>query len=282
MKITRMDLDMAGSPTSLVTKIFAAEPSLPTQTPVEELARQLDIIDIKDLETDGYEGGLLTQQERTSGIILVNEKCNPARRRFTIAHELGHFLIPTHSPVQTDQFMCRREDMTAWDTKHQDRYARMEAEANQFAALLLMPPPRLRTCMKNFKDPSISDIFHVADHFAVSPEAAGRSYIEYNDEPVAMIITENNKVLRSYRQKEFPFITVRNGMTVPDASGLYRNVDTELEECDTFIWCDQPNFQLYEQVQKRGKYGMILLWAELPDESDEEEEKLSADKRWRC
>jgi Zn-dependent peptidase ImmA (M78 family) len=144
MKITRLDLDGAGSPTALVTKILKVEPELKIPIPIEKLAIQLDIAAIKELDTEGFEGGLLTDENRQTGIILINKDARGGRRRFTISHELGHFLIMAHVPVKPGQFLCSRQDMGRWSANEKDRYSRMEYEANQFAALLLMPPPMLR------------------------------------------------------------------------------------------------------------------------------------------
>jgi Zn-dependent peptidase ImmA (M78 family) len=69
--------------------------------PVEEWARRLDIEEIAPLETQRFEGGFLTDENRSRGIILVNKEASEGRRRFTIGHELGHFLIMSHKPERT-------------------------------------------------------------------------------------------------------------------------------------------------------------------------------------
>ena len=93
MKITRMDLADTGSPMGLATKILSVEKDLPIPVPIEELSHQLDVEKIAPLTTVGFEGGLLTDEDRSTGIILVNQAAPEGRRRFTIGHELGHFLI---------------------------------------------------------------------------------------------------------------------------------------------------------------------------------------------
>src|SRR4051812_10304258 len=102
MQVTRLDLDGTGSPEGLVTKILKAEPKLSYPVPIEALAKALDIKEIADLETEGFEGGLLMDQHRSHGIILVNKAARDGRRRFTIGHELAHFCIPMHKPVRGD------------------------------------------------------------------------------------------------------------------------------------------------------------------------------------
>ncbi len=284
MKITRMDLDMTGSPTGLVTKILAAEPNLPVPTPIEELAVRFDIQEIAELTTEGFEGGLLTQPERTSGIILVNKAAHPFRRRFTVAHELGHFLIPAHQPMLPGKFLCRREDMRKWDVKSQDRYVRMESEANQFSALLLMPPPRLRVSMKAFRRPDVTDILTLAEQFQVSKEAAARSYVDYHDEPVAVVVIKDGVVLRSYKGRDFPFITAVQGRRIPFGSNFCNMSQpaADMQECRADTWCDKRGVTVHEQIclQREG-YAFILLWAEVADEDFDEDEGRTSAERYR-
>ena len=111
MKITRMDLADTGSPMGLVTRILAVEKDLKIPVAIEELAQQLDIQQIAELETVGFVGGLLTDEDRSTGIILVNNAVEGPRRRFTIGHELGHFLTPSHKPIESGKFLCSQADM---------------------------------------------------------------------------------------------------------------------------------------------------------------------------
>ena len=85
MQISRMDLADKGSPEGIVMAILKAEPNLPIPVPIEELCRQLDIIEIQALTTQGFEGGLLTDRERSRGIILVRNGVSRQRRKMRIS-----------------------------------------------------------------------------------------------------------------------------------------------------------------------------------------------------
>lgn len=108
MDILRMDLADTGSPEGLVSLILKHEPSLPLPVPIEELALQLEVEEIAELKTEGFEGGLVTDKNRSRGIILVKKGVSAARRRFTIGHELGHFLVANHVPDKDGQFLCSK------------------------------------------------------------------------------------------------------------------------------------------------------------------------------
>jgi Zn-dependent peptidase ImmA (M78 family) len=283
MRVTRLDLDGTGSPDGIVGKILKAEPDLPIPVPIEELARQLDITNILDLTTEGFEGGLITDDCRSEGTILVNRAARRGRRRFTIGHELGHFLIPWHKPVKGDQFLCSREDMRRWSAKENDTYARMEVEANRFSALILMPPRHLRGVMGKFRDPSLSQIVDVASHFDLSKDAAARAYAEYHDQQIAVAVIKDGKVLRIYRNIKFPRMGVASGSPVPRNS-LYhyaaaRGAElTEITQNGAELWLDSQWGKrlptLYEQVffQQEG-FALLMLWIEAEEEDDDEEDR---------
>jgi Zn-dependent peptidase ImmA (M78 family) len=70
--------------------------------------------------------------DRSSGTILVNESAGNRRRRFTIGHELGHFLLPWHTLRSGQGFLCSSKDMAVFRAKPGgDRYIEMEAQANR-------------------------------------------------------------------------------------------------------------------------------------------------------
>lgn len=62
--------------------------------------------------------------------ILINSYFPETRRKFTLAHELGHIIIPWH----TGTIVSHLGKIEA-----NEEYRRMESEANQFAAELLLP-----------------------------------------------------------------------------------------------------------------------------------------------
>lgn len=281
MKITRLDLDDTGSPEGLITKILKAEPDLPIPVPVEELAQCFDITDIAVLTTEGYEGGLITDDCKSEGVILVNAAARRGRRRFTIGHELGHFLIPTHRPAKSGQFLCSREDMRRWSAQENDAYARMEIEANRFSALLLMPPPKLRIAMGKFGEPDLAHITQLADHFDVSKEPAARAYATYHDQPIAIAVVKDGIVLRIYKQTKFPRIGVSYGAPVPRNSLFHYAANsgqkiTDIRQNGAELWLESDWGKrlptLYEQVfYQQEAYALIMLWVDADNDYDEAE-----------
>ena len=122
--------------------------------PVEDIVDSvfgLHVLDVADM-TAAPDCPPLGDDESLSGLLLAEARqiwCNagegvqwPGRRRFTIAHELGHWVL--HRPGQQSLF-CRRATVAPEDANAGRRRAarpplpEIEEEANAFAAALLMP-----------------------------------------------------------------------------------------------------------------------------------------------
>ena len=139
MPISKMHLVDASSPETLVTRILQAEPNLPRPVPIQAPCARFGIVGLEDLDTDGFEGGFMTDANRSEGTILDKHGGEP-RRRFTIAHELAHFLTARHVPDQPGRFTCKSSDFLRVTAKDDDSPRRREVEADRFATFILMPP----------------------------------------------------------------------------------------------------------------------------------------------
>ena len=76
--------------------------------------------------------GELKEKFATDRIISVNEEESNKRRRFTVAHELAHFLFD-FDPANNIRFY------NAFEHDHEEKDDSNEKRANRFAAELLMP-----------------------------------------------------------------------------------------------------------------------------------------------
>ena len=101
---------------------------------IEKIATMLEIT-IKRSDLDDISGVLYN--EGGQAIIGVNESHAKVRERFTIAHEIGHFLLHAHESLHIDKMFpqsVRLRDQASSEGSYID-----EMEANAFAAELLMP-----------------------------------------------------------------------------------------------------------------------------------------------
>jgi Zn-dependent peptidase ImmA (M78 family) len=128
---------------------FAGE-ELPV--PVEAIAADLLGLYVEEAEIDC--SGLLVPAERR---VVLNAAEPEPRRRFTLAHEVGHWVCQVLEGHRAPLY-CRDVDVS----EAADR--QLEREANVFAAELLMPEPAVRSAWAG----SIADC---AASFGVSDEA---------------------------------------------------------------------------------------------------------------
>jgi Zn-dependent peptidase ImmA (M78 family) len=121
--------------------------------PVERIARSLlglyidehdDIRSLPNAPDDhGHLSGMLDPDEMVIWIDRAEASRSAGRRRFTIAHEIGHFRmhVPAggvfHDRPQDVVELSPQGESTAGESDHRRR----EGEANQFARDLLMPEP---------------------------------------------------------------------------------------------------------------------------------------------
>ncbi|MBY3413134.1 ImmA/IrrE family metallo-endopeptidase [Rhizobium laguerreae] len=115
-------------------------------------------------DDEGIHGLIAKRPSNTSIFVNVNDK--PVRKRFTVAHELGHFVLHLAAGegefIDTqDNFRTVQDPDTPWDDKR-----RSEWEANVFAAALLMPPEAVHRAWKEIGDPE-----GMAAYFQVSRQA---------------------------------------------------------------------------------------------------------------
>lgn len=99
--------------------------------PVDRIAVDLGA-QIVDERMDRRMSGLL-YREADRVLIGVNEAHAPVRRRFTIAHEIGHLLLHPGKQVFLDERVNFRDETSSLAVD------REEIQANAFAAELLMP-----------------------------------------------------------------------------------------------------------------------------------------------
>jgi hypothetical protein len=241
LKISRLDLDGLGSPRAIAARIHQLESNLPGAVPIEALCRALDITAIDEIETAGFEAALIMDVNKAEGGILVAAGRSRQRRRYSIAHELGHFLIPTHMPELGQGFTCALDDLHRLDPRERDRRRRIEAEANAFAAALLMPAARIRANVGS-RPPNLSQIVELAREFDVSKEALARAYVDAHPEAVAVLVLRHGRIERIYRDPEiFPWIVPRAGASAPvgslasDATPIAGKL-SEVDDCEPDVW----------------------------------------------
>jgi Zn-dependent peptidase ImmA (M78 family) len=113
--------------------------------------------------------GFLFHPPDAPPVIGVNARHAITRKRFTIAHELGHLLLHPMAGVHVDRAMLQMRDSKASEGTDCN-----EIEANRFAAELLMPHYFLETDVRTMTRIHADDekaIGILAKKYGVSPQA---------------------------------------------------------------------------------------------------------------
>jgi len=171
------------------------------ESAARNLLRELKVKEVEDLwdiELLAYYRNALVRYAQLDGaearlsvvgrkaIITISDKTtNVHRKRFSVAHELGHFEM--HSLNDGVEF-CTGRDIDTWDKGAQSR----EQEANIFASAFLMPRPFFEP-LCNQEIPSLDLITHLSNHFRTSLTATALRYVQFCSEPVAVIYSQNGR-----------------------------------------------------------------------------------------
>jgi Zn-dependent peptidase ImmA (M78 family) len=140
-----------------------------TAVPVD-VARLAELEGVQIDRTDfGHEVSGLLVKHGDRATIGVNARHAAGRQRFTIAHELGHFLLHSNRElfVDKDYVVHFRDENSSTGCDP------VEVEANQFAAELIMPEVEVRQLFseQRFDIDDEGALRKLARRFQVSPTA---------------------------------------------------------------------------------------------------------------
>lgn len=279
-----MDLADCAAPESIIACILRHHPHWTSPVPIEELARSINIIDILEMETEEFEGGLTTDPDKQKGVILYKAGTKGGRRRFTIAHEIGHFLIPWHKGDQR----CTKKDMS--ERRIETLVQKQETEANRFAAGILMPRSWFVSDMRKLGDADVEHVKTLARQYGTSVEATVARYVELTDDCCAFVFSKNGIIRYTKATKDFPSLSVRPKHHLPERSLSGRSSDrtqsgpSEWTEIQGSVWLNGEGRShcpkvLEQTLLQREGYQLTLLFI-APDEIEDAEEIEALEESW--
>jgi Zn-dependent peptidase ImmA (M78 family) len=243
---------------------------------VDELAQEysrqcfadspIDKVQGEDL--DGFDGLLKANKSRSKWLILYNSAVrSEGRKRFTIAHEFGHYLLHRH---QQSEFQCGDDDIETGDRNKND----IETDADLFASTLLMPLDDFR---KQVDGQSVSfDLLgHCADRYGVSLTAAALRWIEIADKRAVLVASRDNHMLwaksnESAFKSGAYFATRKRTIPVPRASLVYSDNCSGAAQSQSIqakVWFPrEPAYvELTEMSKIAGNYDYTLSLLLMPE-----------------
>ena len=166
----------------------------------------------------GFEGALFridNLDKREWSIIFNSGITVSGRVRFTLAHELAHYILHRHT---RDTFECSAADMVQWDSDEKQQ----EAEADLFASYLLMPLDDFRRTICG-GPVDLDALDACATRYGVSLTAAILKWLEFTPERAVFVMSRDGYILWSRSSQSAlhsgAYFRTRNAVvSVPPAS----------------------------------------------------------------
>jgi len=239
-------------------------------------------------EKDGFPIGVygaLFRSGNQFGIIVSTACPGDGHRRFTIAHELGHYHIPDH----VERLFSGGDGIAPSLGGHfRGRKNPLEVEADCFASELLMPDRFVRPVLRRAGD-GLAAVRALADTFGTSMSSAAIRYASVTGEPVAVLVshegviewTARSSALSAHGWSRRPLKrewSPRRSATNRLAKDPSR-VERGERDDDSMLLCEwiedaPPAIEVVEEALGLGAFGRvltILTIAELPDPEEESE-----------
>lgn len=227
----------------------------PAEIDVEAIAWETGAI-VKNGPLESCEARIIGYGDRA--IITVRGDGDWRRRRFSIAHELGHWQF--HRGRSS---VCRASDIGSPGNQG----SAVERQADRYAAELLMPAYLFRPMAASYKRPSFEAIDALATEFSTSRLATALRFVDQAPWP-CMLVCHGPKGRRWFRRgKDVPDRWFPQTDLDPQSSAmdvLYSRVDrtgpTLIGADAWFDRWDAANFNLMEQTVKgHGDEALTLL-----------------------
>jgi hypothetical protein len=222
--------------------------------------------------------------------VINSEIKEESRKRFTIAHECGHFLLPDQQDLSSP---CTKEKIENWN----ERLYRPELDANRFAAEILMPRELVREYLQI--EPSMDSVKSIAAVCGTSLTASAFRLISLTSFRTAIVWSQNNRVMW-YRSSGDFVRWIRKGdlSDATFAADCFKNrpVPPQLEPVSASAWLFENGLRdeasIWEHSVPLPNYDAVLSLlvmreaVEAIDDPSPSEEELDPDeftlnrKRW--
>jgi Zn-dependent peptidase ImmA (M78 family) len=220
---------------------------------------------VQEVPARWFDGALVRSKTAQKGIIASKASLREkARKRFTLAHEIGHFVLPHHRLLET---VCDEGKIDSFDA----RLNRPEVEANEFASELLLPSAVLARTF-DLSVFSLSQISAVASSFETSLTATIRCFLRLTALPCAMIWSAEDHTPWCARSDSFRFFLPLEELPAEGshAAGLFAGTPAppDFAPVPADTWLDEAAAERVGTLLEHSRYlpnyraVLTLLWAQ--------------------
>ena len=178
----------------------------PGPTPVEDIAMDRGVLCLEANLT-----GCLARLVRQGNRGVIRSKAGireDGRRRFAIAHELGHWFL---HEKESQVFVCTAEQMRDY------KGSSTEVEANIFASELLMPTFLFRPLAED-APPCLDTVSGLAGKFNTSLTATGIKFVDLSRHECAFVLSKNGRVEWAKQKGNRSGLRIEKGMPLHEGS----------------------------------------------------------------
>jgi len=215
-----------------------------------------------------YEGALLRMKNIPRGYVVLSTEVREVRRqRFTLGHEIGHYLLPDQQELCQP---CGKQQIESWD----EELAKPERDANQFAAEVLMPRSIVQPFLR--ESPRLGHIEQIAEACETSLTASAYRYCELSSFRIAMVWSADRRV-RWYKPSGEFVRWVRKG-NVREESYAFdalegRSVPSKFESVPASAWLFENGLKadarIFEHSVPMPGYDGVLTLLLIPEQIEE-------------
>lgn len=244
------------------------------------------IVEAKPTSNAGV-SGMLIKYGDIFGIAYATHIDIEGFQRFSVAHELGHYLLPGHY-----------ESLLPNDGIHESKAGflsenKYEREADHFAAGLLMPQG-LFTKEIDKRQTGFTAIDKIADICMTSLTATAIRYTQFTSEPMAAVLSDGLKIDWCFMSDELKEIGrldwPKKGQSPPRDSVTHsfnkkkeniKNGENETGNSSFMNWFGgNRDFEIEEEAIGLGNYGKTLTILTVTEDLEELEEQDELEESW--
>ena len=285
MQTEALKAELAGcaSPETLIAAILKHNPDWQAPVPIEAFAQSMGIGEVRDLAVDdttaGVTSGLMADIGKTKGVILCAPGLIAQRRRFAIAHQLGHFLLRAHRGDR----QCTNRDLS--ENRRDTAHRKEEMQANRFAAGLLMPKPWFAAFVDGLGKPAVAHLPVIAAAYRVSLDAAASRYADLTPIMCAFLFVKDGILRYARPSRSFPPLAIRPGDPSPTAGASGAPTPRSgWQPAEPRDWIalsrgQRPPTLTMQILSKDNGFQLVMLFVNAAAErrADEEEEKSATE-----
>jgi len=206
---------------------------------LNDLATRKGLV-IKEVDSVGFEGALIRASTKPGGLVAIRRSIRElGRKRFTIAHELGHYILPGHGLISRT---CKEENIES----RCKTVPSHESAANVFASELLLPSYEV-TSIVQAKLASIETALFLSSKFETSVTASLLKSSEVTNERCCIVMSKNQIIQWAWPNHSFKYFLGRKESLNPQSLASKLRTTHVSERIsglvDAVVWIEDRNLK---------------------------------------